>query len=97
MTNPTLKDICKVGYTNATPHIRATQLSSTAAAADFEVAYALPSQWAEEIEQQAHRILKEEGRHTKREFFKGKPKQMIDAIKKAEKHVKIIANNKNNT
>jgi hypothetical protein len=91
LVNPSMPGICKVGYTGKDPYSRARELGTTGVAEDFQVVWARRMPLAEKVEHQAHRLLDRRRVNERREFFRGSPRRMISAVKKAEQQVHLVA------
>ena len=81
LTNPTMPNLVKIGYTDKTPDKRATQVSrSTGVPLKFNVAYAFRCFNAHALELELHRYLKDYRINTDREFFQIGVNEVKDAI-----------------
>ena len=100
LTHPEMQGLCKVGFTDRDPEQRARELKSSETGrlpgmkplkSEFNVVWSLQSQYAHQVEQQAHRLLGRRRVDPDREFFKGKPDDMIREIRRAEGHIAQIS------
>jgi hypothetical protein len=81
LTNPTMPNLIKIGYTDKTPDKRAFQLSrSTGVPLKFNVAYAFKCFNAHALEIELHRYLKDYRINNDREFFQMKIDEAKEAI-----------------
>ena len=70
LSNPTIPDTLKIGYTNLSPELRAKQISSsTGVVVPFKVEWAFRCFDGNLMESEVHEALKEYGISNQREFF----------------------------
>ena len=86
LTNPSMPDMVKIGYTNGDPQGRVKEINrATGVPTDFVVEYALPCVNGYEVEQLVHDELDAYRVGAKKEFFKiniEQAKQIINEIGK---------------
>lgn len=81
LTNDSMPDIVKIGYTTQSPYLRAKQLSkATGVPQPFEVSYALTTMMFSELEARAHFLLSDYRVNDNREFFYQTPKDAYDLL-----------------
>lgn len=81
LSNPSIPDRVKVGWTKGRPEIRARELQSTGVPAAFKVETALLfSNRADQIERKAHELLSDKRVSLAREFFECKPLHALEKI-----------------
>ena len=100
LTHPEMPGLCKIGYTDREPAERARELRTSETGRlpgmkplrqDFTVAFSLASDYAHQVEQQAHRLLGKRRVDPSREFFRGPVDDMVRVIRRAESHVGQIS------
>ena len=70
LSNPTMPNILKIGYTKFLPHIRSKQISnSTGVPTEFIVEWAYKCFNGEELEKEVHMYLEKHRLNKNREFF----------------------------
>ena len=70
LTNKYMPDVCKIGYSDRSPHTRAEELSkSTGVPCDFDVLCYIEVDEAHAVEQRIHRWLENYRISSNREFF----------------------------
>lgn len=70
LSNPSIPDVLKIGFTNLTPELRAKQLSSsTGVVIPFKVEWAFKCFDGNRMEAEVHSALKEYRISNQREFF----------------------------
>jgi hypothetical protein len=71
LSNPTIPDTLKIGYTNLSPELRAKQISSsTGVVVPFKVEWAFKCFDGNLMENEIHEALKEHRINNQREFFR---------------------------
>lgn len=71
LSNPSMPDILKIGYTKLDPQERSNQIGrGTGIPQEFYVEWAYKCFNGEEIEREVHKYLKEQRVNTNKEFFK---------------------------
>ena len=71
LSNPSMPDILKIGYTKLDPQERSNQIGrGTGIPQEFYVEWAYKCFNGEEIEREVHKYLKKQRVNTNREFFK---------------------------
>ena len=84
LSNPSIPDVLKIGYTNLTPELRAHQISSsTGVVVPFKVEWTIKCINGYELENQIHKVLKDYRVNNQREFFQ------VD-LEEAKKVIKLI-------
>ena len=87
LTNPSMPDLIKVGYTCGTAFERAKQLSSTSVAYPFEVRYLARVRKPLEVEQKVHLVLDSLRVNADREFFATSIENAISAIESVATYI----------
>lgn len=88
LSNPSIPDKVKVGWTQGRPELRARELQSTGVPTAFKVETALLfSNQADQIERKAHELLSDMRVSSAREFFQCKP---LHALKKVLEAAEIL-------
>ena len=88
LSNPTFKELYKVGKTSRDPYERAEELSSaTGIPTPFKVEYCIYVSDCDEMEEKIHDVLEKRGFRVSenREFFKASIKQIKRVIFKVKK------------
>jgi len=84
MSNETMPNLLKIGFTNKTPDKRAKQLSrSTGVPLEFKVEYAFKCFNSQQLESEIHRYLLSSRINTNREFFEislEEAKRVVDTL-----------------
>lgn len=83
LTNDSMADCVKVGFTYFLPEDRAKALYTTSVPEPFEVAYRTTTSWPQVVEQRAHELLDEYRVNRRREFFRVKVEEAIDVVRRA--------------
>ena len=87
LSNPTLPNMFKIGYTKHEPEIRAKQISaSTGVALPYKVEWAFQCFNGEQLEQEVHQELESYRVNQNREFFDIPLVEAQEAIEKLGKH-----------
>ncbi|AFY30957.1 GIY-YIG nuclease family protein [Calothrix sp. PCC 7507] len=81
LTNASMPDLVKVGLTSWLPEDRAKSLYTTSVPDAFEVAYRTITSWPQAVEQKSHHLLNENRVNPKREFFRVKVEEAINAAR----------------
>lgn len=83
LSNSTMPDILKIGYTKLDPSIRSKQISnSTGVPLEFQVEWAYKCFNGEEIEKETHIYLQKHRLNKSREFFKITLEEAIEIIER---------------
>jgi T5orf172 domain len=80
LSNPSMPDLVKVGYTDRTGEVRADELYTTGVPLPYEVEFRAVTSRPKEVEQEAHRLLDAERINPGREFFKVPVPVAVDAV-----------------
>jgi hypothetical protein len=89
LTNDSMPNIVKIGYTTQSPYARAKQLSkATGVPQPFYVSYAVSTLMFIELEARAHELLADYRVNDSREFFYQTPCQAFELIMKLAEQVK---------
>jgi hypothetical protein len=87
LSNPSIPNALKIGYTNLTPELRAKQISaSTGVVVPFKVEWTVKCNNGYELEKIIHKTLKDYRINNQREFFQ------ID-LEEAKTNIKLIIEN----
>ena len=87
LSNPSLPNMIKIGYTKNEPEVRAKQISaSTGVALPYKVEWAFQCFNGEQLEQEVHRELETYRVNQNREFFDIPLVEAQEAIEKLGKH-----------
>lgn len=81
LTNPSMRGLIKIGKTEKTVHERAEELYTTGVPTPFEVAYSIPSEYPEILEDILHKRFKEYRINKHREFFRYSADKVIEWLK----------------
>ncbi|HHY0582672.1 TPA: GIY-YIG nuclease family protein, partial [Vibrio parahaemolyticus] len=87
LTNPSMPNLIKVGYTCGTVFERARQLSTTSVAHPFKVCYLARVRKPLEVEQEVHVLLDDTRVNASREFFASTVKEAISAIESVATYI----------
>jgi hypothetical protein len=83
VTNDSMPDIVKVGFTSWLPEDRAKDLYTTGVPEPFKVRFRLATSRPEAVEGKAHELLDAHRTNTKREFFRVSVNRAIEAVRLA--------------
>jgi T5orf172 domain len=83
LTNSSMPGLVKVGLTSWLPEDRAKDLYTTSVPEAFEVAYRATTSWPQAVEQRTHHLLNDNRVNPKREFFRVKVEEAINAVRHA--------------
>jgi hypothetical protein len=87
-----MPNFVKVGFSTKDPELRAKELDTTGLPHPFKVAYEILVNEPRDVEQLAHKILKNNGFHENKEFFNCSIEVAIASIRKAAKGEIILEN-----
>jgi len=83
LTNESMPDLVKIGYTSRLTEDRAQELYTTSTAEPFKVAYRATTSWYEQVESRVHVLLNEYRINANREFFRVSVDKAINAVRLA--------------
>ncbi len=81
LTNPSMPGLIKIGKTEKTAHERAEELYTTGVPEPFSIAYSIPSQYPEILEDILHKKFKQYRINEHREFFRCSADKVIEWLK----------------
>ena len=81
LTNPSMPGLIKIGKTEKTAHERAEELYTTGVPEPFSIAYSIPSQYPEILEDILHKRFKQYRINEHREFFRYSADKVIEWLK----------------
>ncbi len=81
LTNPSMQGLIKIGKTEKTVHERVEELYTTGVPTPFEVAYSIPSEYPEILEDILHKRFKQYRINKHREFFRYSADKVIEWLK----------------
>ena len=81
LTNPSMPGLIKIGKTEKTAHERAEELYTTGVPEPFSIAYSIPSQYPEILEDILHKKFKQYRINKDREFFRYSADKVIEWLK----------------
>ena len=81
LTNPSMPGLIKIGKTEKTAHERAEELYTTGVPEPFSIAYSIPSQYPETLEDILHKKFKQYRINKDREFFRYSADKVIEWLK----------------
>ena len=81
LINPSMPDLIKIGSTEKTAYERAEELYTTGVPTPFEVAYSVPSEYPEILEDILHKQFKQYRINKHREFFRYSADKVIEWLK----------------
>ena len=81
LINPSMPDLIKIGKTEKTAYERAEELYTTGVPTPFEVAYSVPSEYPEFLEDILHKQFKQYRINKHREFFRYPADKVIEWLK----------------
>ena len=93
LTNESMPDFVKIGFTNGNVEDRLKQLDRTGVPLPFEVYYAATVEDAEKEEKWLHSIFADRRARDSREFFKMNPEYAALALKRVEIKEMVIESN----
>ena len=81
LSNPSMPGLIKIGKTEKTAHERAEELYTTGVPEPFSIAYSIPSQYPEILEDILHKKFKQYRINKDREFFRYSADKVIEWLK----------------
>jgi hypothetical protein len=92
ITTKSMPDLVKVGFSTKDPEMRAAELNNTGNPYPYKVEYEVLVNEPRNVEQIAHRLLKNKGLHENKEWFNCSIEIAITEIRNASKNTIILEN-----